>query len=195
VEVLQGAPLRACWPRKGANKLATPLGNENLAMMVDLSSFGNFMALEGLPEDLRKGIHEEILPHYYQVTEQGVIKMNEAVIDELRMYDLPRHCKSFADLINNLLAFVDDLLNIKNSVDLIPFNRELVSEEPTIVMSNPCKFLPNCDVVGQETSQQSLAEIVDPKSPSKSIKNTSSALSLGGGNKTKAKLLVALRPV
>jgi hypothetical protein len=61
-------------------------------------------------------------------------------------------------------------------------------------MSNPCKFLPNCDVVGQETSQHSLAEIVDPKSHSKSINNTSSALSLGG-NKTKAKLLVALRPV
>jgi hypothetical protein len=89
MEALQGAPLRACWPRKGANKLATPLGNENLAMMADLSS-SNLMALEGLPEDLRKGIHDEILPHCYQVTEQGVIMMNEAVIDELRMYDLPR---------------------------------------------------------------------------------------------------------
>jgi hypothetical protein len=40
--------------------------------------------------------------------------------------------------------------------------------------------MPNCDVVGQETSQSSLAEIVDIKPPSKSIKNTSSALSLGG---------------
>jgi hypothetical protein len=152
-------------------------------MMADLSSSSNLMALEGLPEDLRKGIHEEILPHCYQVTEQGVIMMNEAVIDELRMYDLPRHRKSFADLINNLLAFVDDLLNIKNSVDLIPFNIKSVSEEPAIVMSNPCKILPNCDVVGQETSRPSLARIVDPKSPCKSIKNTSSALSLGGATK------------
>jgi hypothetical protein len=109
--------------------------------------------------------------------------MNEAVTDELRMYDLPRHRKSFADLINNLLAFVDDLLNIKNSVDLIPFNIKSVSEEPAIVMSNPCKILPNCDVVGQETSRPSLARIVDPKSPCKSIKNTSSALSLGGATK------------
>jgi hypothetical protein len=40
--------------------------------------------------------------------------------------------------------------------------------------------LPSCDVVGQETSRPSLAEILIPKSPSKSIKNTSSALSLGG---------------
>jgi hypothetical protein len=54
--------------------------------------------------------------------------------------------------------------------------------------------MPNCDVVGQETSQSSLAEIVDIKPPSKSIKNTSSALSLGG-KKTKAKLLVAPRLV
>jgi hypothetical protein len=112
-------------------------GHENQAMMADLSSSSNLMALEGLPEDLRKSIHDEILPRCYQVIEQGVIMMNEAIIDELRMYDLPRHCKSFADLINNLLAFVDDLLNRKNSVDLIPFNRESVSEEPDIVMSNP----------------------------------------------------------
>jgi hypothetical protein len=148
--------------------------------MADLSSSSNLMALEGLPEDLRKGIHEEILPHCYQVTEQSVILMNIAVIDELRMYDLPRHRKSFANLINGLLAFVDDLLNKKNSVDLIPFNRESVSEESAIVMSNPCKVLPNCNDVGQETSRSSLVEIVDPKSPSKSIETTSSASMLGG---------------
>jgi hypothetical protein len=110
------------------------------------------------------------------------------------MYDLPRYRKSFANLINDLLAFVDDLLNKKNSVDLIPFNRESVSEEPTIVMSNPCNVLANFDVVGQETSPPYLVEIVDSKSPSKSIEATSSSLMLGG-NKTKVKLLVALRPV
>jgi hypothetical protein len=54
--------------------------------MADLSSSSNLMALEGLPEDLRKGIHEKILPHCYQ--------------------DLPRHRKSFANLLNGLLAFV-----------------------------------------------------------------------------------------
>jgi hypothetical protein len=45
------------------------------------------MALEGLPEDLHKGIHEEILPHCYQVAERGVIIMNIVVMDELRMCD------------------------------------------------------------------------------------------------------------
>jgi hypothetical protein len=49
--------------------------------------------------------------------------INIAVIDELRMYDLPKHCMAFVSLISGLLAFVDDLLNKKNSVDLIPFNR------------------------------------------------------------------------
>jgi hypothetical protein len=48
--------------------------------MDDLSSSINLMALEGLPEDLRKGIHEEILPHCYQVAERGVIMMNIAVM-------------------------------------------------------------------------------------------------------------------
>jgi hypothetical protein len=149
--------------------------------MADLSSSSNLMALEGLPEDLRKGIHEEILPHCYQVTEQSVIMMNEAVIDELRMYDLPRHLKSFANLISDLLAFVDDLLlNKKHSVDLIPYNRESVYEESAIIMFNPCKVLPNYDVVGQETSWSFLAEIVDLKPPSKSIEVTSSTSTLGG---------------
>jgi hypothetical protein len=72
------------------------------------------------------------------------------------------------------------LRNKKNSVDLIPFNRESLSEEPTIVMSNPCNVLPNCDVVGQETSRPPLAEIVDLKSPNKSIEATCSTSTLGG---------------
>jgi hypothetical protein len=40
--------------------------------------------------------------------------------------------------------------------------------------------LPSCDVVGQETSRSSLAEIVDLKSPNKSIEATSSTSTLGG---------------
>jgi hypothetical protein len=40
--------------------------------------------------------------------------------------------------------------------------------------------LRNCDVVGQETNRPSLAKIIDIKSPSKSIKTTSSTSTLGG---------------
>jgi hypothetical protein len=46
MEALQGAPPRACWLRKGAKKLATPLGNENLAVMADLSNPRHMMVYE-----------------------------------------------------------------------------------------------------------------------------------------------------
>jgi hypothetical protein len=55
-----------------------------------------------------------------------------------------------------------------------------VVKKPTNDIINPCKTLPNCDVVGQETSRLSLAEIVDLKSPNKSIEVTSSTSMLGG---------------
>jgi hypothetical protein len=74
-------------------------------------------------------------------------------INELRMYNLPKHSKSIYNLISGLLTFVDDLLNRKNSADLVPINQESVSEKPPIDMPNLCKTLPNCDVVGQETSR------------------------------------------
>ena len=41
-------------------------------------------------------------------------------IDELRMYDLPKHSKSTATFISGLLTFVDELINKKKSVDPIP---------------------------------------------------------------------------
>jgi hypothetical protein len=80
---------------------------------------------------------------------------------------------------------------VLNSSDLVHINQELVSEKPPIDMPNPCKTLRNCDVVGQETNRPSLVKIVDLKSPSKSIKDTSSTSTLGG-NKTKATVSVAL---
>jgi hypothetical protein len=151
--------------------------------MADLSSSSNLMALEGLPKDLCKDIIKSIPRHYYQRTEQGVIMMEIDSIIELRMYDLPKHSKSTSNLISGLLTFVDDLLNIKNSVDLIHINQELVCEKPPIDMPNPCEILANCDVVGQETSGPSVAKIVDPKSPSKSIEGTSSTSMLEGATK------------
>jgi hypothetical protein len=121
--------------------------------MADLSSSSNLMALEGLPEDLRKDIIKNILCHCYQITEQGVIMMEIDSINELRMYNLPKHTKSISNLISGFLTCVDDLLNRKNSADLVPINQESVSEKPPIDMANLCKTLPNCDVVGQETSR------------------------------------------
>ena len=74
---------------------------------------------------------------------------------------------------------------------LVPVIQESVIEKPT---NNPCKDLPACDVACQYIIRPSQAEFVNPKFPSKSIKTKSSTSTLGG-NKTKAKLLVALQPV
>jgi hypothetical protein len=111
-----------------------------LATMADLSSSSNLMALEGVHEDLHKDIIKSICRHCYQITEQGVIMMKIDSINELRMYDLPKHSKSTANVISGLLNFVDDLLSRKINIDPIPINQESVSEKPTIDMPNPCKI-------------------------------------------------------
>ena len=85
--------------------------------MPELSNSSDMMALEGLPEELLK---KTLRPHCYRVTEQGVIMVKISVINELRMYDLPKHSKSPASFISGLLNFVDDPIDKKKSVDLTP---------------------------------------------------------------------------
>jgi hypothetical protein len=131
--------------------------------MADLLNSSDMMALEGFPEDLHKVIHINLHSHCYRVTEQGVIMMKISIIDELRMYDLPRHSKSTATFISDLLTFVDELINKKKSVDPIPFIQKSAIEKPA---NNPCKNFP--DVACQDTIRLSQAEIVELKSPSKS---------------------------
>ena len=133
--------------------------------------------LEGLPEDLRKGIAINMHTHCYRVTEQGVIMMKMFAINEYRMFDLPKHCKSMARFITNLLSFVDDLINKKKSVDPISVPEKSVVEKPT---HNPCKDLPTCDVANQDTIRPFQAEFVNPKSSSKSTETITSTSMLGG---------------
>jgi hypothetical protein len=159
-------------------------GEENLVIMADLSNSSDMIALEGVPKDLRKGIDINMHIHYYRVTEQGIIMMKMFAINEYRMFDLPKHCKSTAKFITDLLSFVDELINKKKSVDPIPILEKSVVEK---LANNPCKNLP--DVAGQDTIRLSQAEIVEPKFPGKSTETTSSTSTLGG-NKTKAKVLV-----
>ena len=133
--------------------------------MADLSNSSNMMTLERLPKDLRKGIDIHLHTHCYRVKEQDVIMMKMFVIDELRMYDLPKHSKSTASFISGLLNFVDDLIDKKKSVDRISIIQKSASEKPA---NNPCETLPN--VAGQDEIRPFQAEIVDPKCPSVSIK-------------------------
>ena len=124
--------------------------------MADLSNSSDMMALEGLSEELVKHIRIYMLPHCYRVTEKGVIMMKIFAIDELRMYDLPKHSKSTASFINGLLNFVDDLIDKKKSVDPIPVIQKSAIEE---LANNPCKDLSICDVAGQDTIQPSQAKL------------------------------------
>ena len=122
------------------------------------------MALEGLPEDLQKGIDIHIQSHCYWVTEQGFIMIKIYVINELRMYVLPKHSKSTASFISGLVNFVDDLIDKKKILDPIHVIQKSAIEKPA---NNPCKDLPICDVAGQDTIRPPQAEIIEPNSPSK----------------------------
>ena len=123
-------------------------GEENLVIMADLSNSSDIIALEGLPEDLCKGIDINMHTHCYRITEQGILMMKMFAINEYRMFDLPMHSKSTARFITDLLSFVDELINKKKSVDPIPITEKSVVEKPT---NNPCKDLLTCDVAGQNT--------------------------------------------
>ena len=103
-------------------------------------------------------------------------------IDELRMYDLPKHSKSTTSFISDLLNFVDDLIDKKKSVNLISVIQKSAIEKPA---NNPYKSL--LDVAGQDTIRPSQAEIVKPNSPSKYTETNCSTSMLGGQqNKGKA---------
>ena len=157
--------------------------------MANLSNSSDMIALEGLPEDLRKSIDINLHSHYYQVIEQGVIMIKISVINELRMYNLPNHSKSTASFISGLLNFVDDLIDRKHSVDSILIIQKSIIKKPA---NNPPKSLP--DVASQDAIRTSQAEFFDPKSPRKSTETISST-SMLRSNKAKIKKPVVTKPV
>ena len=86
--MLQGDPPRVarlsaivCWPVKGVNIfLATPLGNENQAIMADLSNPSNPASSEELLEEYRREYDkavEGLLLSCFRITEHGVVKIKE----------------------------------------------------------------------------------------------------------------------
>jgi len=74
----------------------------------------------------------------------------------------------------------------KRKADPILVIQKSAIEKP---VNNPCNDLPIGDVAGQDAIQMFQAEFVDPKSPRKSTETKNSTSMLGGGNKTKAKVL------
>ena len=112
-------------------------------------------------------------------------------------HDVLREVLSTSTLSNSDRIYIKywlgkpELIDIVDKVDPISVIQKSAIEKLT---NNPCKDLPTCDVVGQDTIRLSQAEIVEPKSPNKSTKTKSSTSTLGG-NRTKAKMLVASQPV
>jgi hypothetical protein len=153
--------------------------------------------MRGIHERERRLADKRVFMYCFRKTEQGVIRIKEwqppSTIDTLK------EMQSSSNLSDELSEFVNyyikSFIDKEDSSESILINLGSIVEKPTNDIINPCKTLPNCDVVGQETSRPSLAEIVDLKSPNKSIEATSSTSSLGGGNKTKATVPVAPRPV
>jgi len=160
--------------------------------MADPSNPSNISSHEKLLQEYRRECDqadEKLLLSCYHKTEQGVIKINEWKPPS--MIDLLKEVQSLDTLSDALSDFVQYLIDQENSSIPVPIIQKTVIEKPT---NNPCKDLLPCDVACQDTIWLSQAEFVDPKFPSKSTETISSTSTLGG-NKTKAKMLVALQPV
>ena len=99
--------------------------------------------------------------------------------------------QSSGNLPDFVSGIVKDFIDKENSSIQAPVVQKSVIEKTT---NNSYKDLPIYNVVGQDTVRPYQAEIIEPNSPCKYTEINSSTSTLGG-NKTKAKLLVALQPV
>jgi len=151
--------------------------------MTDFSNPSNISSHEELLQEYRRECDqadERLLLSCYRKTEQGVINIKEW--KPPTTIDLLKEVQSSDTLSNALSDLVQYLIDQEASSILVPVIQESVIKKPT---NNPCKDLPTCDVACQDTIRLSLAEIVEPKSPSKSIETKSNlVLQRSGGNKT-----------
>ena len=111
------------------------------------------------------------------------------IINELRMYNLPKHTKSIASAISGLLNFADDQINRNKSVDQISVVQKSVIEK---LANNPCKSLPN--VAGQDTIRSFQAELSNQNSLARA-QRLNLVLLHSGDNKTNIKVPVVSQPV
>jgi len=127
-------------------------GEENQVIVADLSNLSNMAARE-----------------------QGVKVIKERQIPF--PVDILMKMQSSGNLSDFVSGIVKDFIDKENSSIQAPVVQKSVIEKPT---NNPCKDLPICDVVGQDTVRPSQAEIVEPNSPCKSTETKSSTSTLGG---------------
>ena len=156
--------------------LATPLGNENQAIMADLSNPSNPASSEELLEEYRREYDkavEGLLLSCFRITEHGVVKIKE--LQTPSTIDVLMEMQSSGTLSDILSGFVKHLIDKKDSSVAIPVIQKSAIEKPT---SNPCEILHN--VASQDTIRPSQAEIVEPNFPSKSTETKFSTSTLGG---------------
>ena len=113
--------------------------------------------------------------------EQGVKVIKERQIPS--PIDILMKIQSSGNLSDFVSGIVKDFIDKENSSIQAPIVQKSVIEKPT---NNPCKYLPICDVIGQDTVRLSQAEIVEPNSPCKYTEINSSTSTLGG-QQTKGK--------
>src|SRR6185437_11410392 len=104
---------------------------------------------------------EGLLLSCFRITEQGVVKIKE--LQPPSTIDVLMEMQSSGTLSNVLSDFVKYLIDKEDSSVATSIIQKSAIENPT---NNPCKNLPN--VAGQDTIRLSQAEIVEPKSSSKS---------------------------
>jgi len=157
--------------------------------MADLSSPSNITARDKLFEEYKReydGAVKKLFLSHCHITEQGVKVIQEW--QKPSTIDILMEMRSSDTLFNIVSGIIKNLIDQENSSIQASVVQKSVIEKQT---NNPCKDLPICDVVGQDTVRPSQAEIVKPNSPCKSTETKSSTSTLGR-NKTKANLLVAL---
>ena len=162
--------------KRRQHKLATPLGNKNRAMMVDLSNPSNPTSSEKLIEEYSREYDravECLLLSCFRITEQRVVKIKE--LQPPSKIDVLMEMQSSGTLSDVLSDFVKHLIHKEDSSIPTPVIQESAIEKPT---SDPCKILPM--VAGQVEIRPSQAEFVDPKFPKKSTETIFSSSTLGG---------------
>ena len=105
--------------------------------------------------------------------------------------DILMKIQSSGNLSDFVSGIVKDFIDKEYSSIQAPVVQKSVIQKPT---NNPCKDLPTCDVACQDTIPPYKTEFVEQNSLARA-QRLNLVLQRSGGNKTKAKLLVALQPV
>ena len=131
--------------------------------MTDFSNPNHMATRDKLLEEYKReydgAIRRLFLSRCY--TEQGVKKIKECQIPST--IEILVEMRSSGTLSIVVSGIIKDLIDQENSSIQAPVVQKSVIEKPA---NNLCKSLPN--VAGQDTIRSSQAEIVKPKSPSKS---------------------------